>query len=541
MTKEDKLFKAFSEKLFNKYFEFSPMSGSSLGLHEYDGIVNEVSEESIKDQIETLGYMLGELEEIGFDNLNTENKFDYEIARWGLESNLFELKEKQSYRKNPMTYAFMFGDLHSYVSRNYAPFEERIKSAIKIIDKIPQTLKNAETLLDKKIPEIFCKYAKNFSLGYEDFFKSELLNAIKEKIKDESIIADYIKKSAEAVKAFEGFIKFIDSASDADNENYRTGKESFEMMMKIQEHIDISSEDLLKLGETELRRLQSEMKRILKENDFENKLETLEHNHPTEDNLINETNSTLNELIEFIKQNNIVSLPERLNCIVTEMPRYMNFGFAAMGTAGPFEKSDESFYYVNLPDKSWSEEKREQWLTQFNYPTLKLISIHEAYPGHYTHFLNSNANSTKLSNLFMSYSYVEGWAHYTEEMMIEKGYDNGNFKTKIGQLIEALIRCCRYVVSIKIHCENMSIEEAKKFFMENAHMAEVTALQEAERGAFDPGYLNYTLGKIFLKKLKEKYYSKFNGTRTDRDFHDKIVSLGCPTYRIAEKYVLEEV
>ena len=541
MAEEDKLFNSFSEKLFKTYFEFYPMAGSSMGLHEYDGIVNEVSAESIKEQTETFKKLLGELKGIKYEKLSPGNKFDYEIAAWGIESALFELEERKSYNKNPMNYAFMFGDLHYYINRNYAPFDERIKSVIKIIEKIPQTLKNAESLLDNKLPEIFCRFAKNFSLGYENFFKSELLDAIKENMNDESIISDYINKSNEAVKAFDNFIKFVDKASDAGNEDYRTGKEKFERMLKIQEHIDIPVDELKKLGVAELNRLQSEMKKILKENNFEGSIETLEHNHPSEENLIDDTNATLNELIEFIKQNNIVSLPDRLNCIVTEMPKYMNFGFAAMGTAGPFEKSDESFYYVNLPDKSWNEEKREQWMTQFNYPTLKLISIHEAYPGHYTHFLNSNANSTRLSNLFMSYSYVEGWAHYTEEMMIEKGYDKDNFKTKIGQIIEALIRCCRYIVSIGIHCENMSIVEAKKFFMENAYMAEVTALQEAERGAFDPGYLNYTLGKIYLKELKKKYINKFNGTKSDRDFHDKVVSLGCPTYRIAEKYILEEI
>ncbi|MBV6478384.1 MAG: hypothetical protein HGGPFJEG_01138 [Ignavibacteria bacterium] len=541
MKDQDKQFTDFAEKITRKFFEFYPMSASSLGIHEYDGIVNEVSEESIRKQIEEFGRLLEELKKIEFGSLSVKNKFEYEIAKWGIESTLFELTENNSYRKNPMTYAFMFGDLHYYISRNYAPFEERIKSVVKIIDKIPSILKSAETLLDKKLPEIFCRYAKSFSMGYEDFFKSELLNVIKENVNNISLIDDYIEKSDKAVKAFEKFVEFVEKASDIKNEDYRTGKDYFEKMLRIKEHVYIPADELKKLGESELSRLQSEMDKILRENDFEGKIETLEHNHPSEETLIEDTNATLNELTDFIRQNNIVNLPDKLNCIVTEMPRYMNFGFAAMGSAGPYEKSDESFYYVNFPDKTWDDGKREQWMTQFNYPTLKLISIHEAYPGHYTHFLNSNEKSSKLSNLFMSYSYVEGWAHYTEEMMIEKGYDKENFKTKIGQLLEALIRCCRYIVSIGIHCENMTIEEAKNFFMKNAHMAEITALQEAERGAFDPGYLNYTLGKIFLKKLKDKYISKFDGIKTEKDFHDKVVSLGSPTYGIAEKYILEEI
>lgn len=534
-------FKNFSEELFSKYMELYPQSGSSLGLHEYDGKISGTSMQSILNEIASIKNLLRKADNIKYEELTTENKFDYEVSVWGLESDLFELEEMQSYKKNPMHYAFMFSDLHNYISRDYAPFEERIKSVIKIINKIPEALKDAEQLLEKSLPRVLCRYARHFSLGYEDFFQGELLEVIKARVKDEKLISEYISGSKEAVKAFEHYVEFLDKASNAENNSYRTGVEKFERMMKVKEHIDLPYKELKSIGVSELDRLQNEIKKLLKENNFEDKLETLEHNHPTEEGLIKDTEDTLGELIDFIKAKNLVNIPDKLNCIVTEMPKYMNFGFAAMGTAGPFEKSDESFYYVNLPEKDWSEDKREQWMTQFNYPTLKLISIHEAYPGHYTHFLNSNAYSSKLSKLFMSYSYTEGWAHYTEELMIEKGYDSGNFKTKIGQLLEALIRCCRYIVAIGIHCENMTIDEAQKFFLENAYMTETTALQEAERGAFDPGYLNYTLGKIYLKELKINYFKKFGNTKTEREFHDKIISLGAPTYKIAEKYILENV
>lgn len=325
--------------------------------------------------------------------------------------------------------------------------------------------------------------------------------------------------------------------SDTD-ESYRIGKDKFLKMLKIKEHIDLPLEEIKRLGLDELKRLQDELNKVMADNNFTGNLERLEHDHPSEENLISDTKNMLDELVNFIREKNLVDLPEKLNCIVTEMPKYDDFGFAAMGTAGPFEKSDESFYYVNLPDKDWDDKKKEEWMTQFNYPTLKLVSIHEAYPGHYTHFLNSNKNSTKLSKLFMSYSYVEGWAHYTEEMMIEQGYSKEDFKTKIGMLLEALIRCCRYIVAIGIHCENMSIEEAKNFFIKNAYMTETTALNEAERGTFDPGYLNYTLGKIFLKRFRDKYFDKFGAEKTLKDFHNMIVSLGAPTYRIAEAHVL---
>ena len=538
MKNANELFTELSEHIFNKYLEMNPEAGNHLGLHEYDGKMSDNTLKGISEFVNESKLMLKKLSEINFSELSPENKFDYEIAKWGLESSVFEIEIMASHKKNPMHYAFMFGSLHNYISRNYAPFEERLKSVIQIIDKIPETLQTAEQILDKSLPEVLCKYAKQFSKGYENFFKDELLKEIKEKVKDEDLISEYVRKSDLAVQAFAKFVVFLDKASSEENKSYILGREKFEEMMKIKEHIDLPIDQIKKMGLAELDRLQTSMKTLLKENDFEDKLETLEHIHPSDENLISETSDMLTGLVDFIREKDIVDLPEKLNCIVIEMPKYMNFGFAAMGTAGPYEKSDESFYYVNLPDSDWSVEKKEEWMTQFNYPTLKLISIHEAFPGHYTHFLNSNQHSTKLSKLFMSYSYVEGWAHYSEEMMVEEGYSKEDFKIRIGQLIEALIRCCRYLASISVHCENKSIEEVKDFFVKNAYMTETTAMQEAERAAFDPGYLNYTLGKIYLKNFKKKYFAKYNGTKTLKDFHNMIVSMGCPTFRIAEKYAL---
>ncbi|MEP7146386.1 MAG: DUF885 domain-containing protein, partial [bacterium] len=530
----DKIFENFAEKFFNKYLEFNPQKGTYLGLHEYDGKIGGVTQNAFDSQIDVYKDLYTELNSIEPENLSAINKYDHDIAKWALEKELFELEDIKPYKNNPMVYAFAFSGIDDYINREYAPFDDRLRSLISLIKCIPGTLKAAEENLDKSLPEVLCRYAKNFSSNYEDFFNNELLDVIKEKCRDQKLIDEYNIESSEAANAFRKYAEFIDKASSPDNESFRLGKEIFERMLQINEQIDLPVSELKKLGMHELDRLQSELKIVIAENNFEGKLETLEHDHPSEENLISETKNMLDELINFLRVNNIVNLPGKLNCIVKEMPRYSNYGFAAMGTAGPFEKSDESFYYVNMPDKEWDNKKKEKWMTQFNYPTLKLISIHEAYPGHYTHFLNSNQHSTKLSKLFMSYSYIEGWAHYTEEMMIEQGYSKDDFKSKVGMLLEALIRCCRFIAAIGIHCENMTIPEAKDFFIANAHMNEVTAMQEAERGAFDPGYLNYTLGKIYLKRFREKYFAKFKGKKTLRNFHDQVVSLGAPTYKIAE-------
>ena len=170
-------------------------------------------------------------------------------------------------------------------------------------------------------------------------------------------------------------------------------------------------------------------------------------------------------------------------------------------------KATESFYYVTPAEDHWNSQEKEQWLSNFNYDTLKIISIHEVYPGHFVHHLH-NRYGQKLSlvnSVATSYSFTEGWAHYAEEMMLETKYGHLKPRLLLSQLLEALVRNCRYMCSLKMHTEDMALEEATQFFMENAFMTELPARREALRGTFDPGYLNYTLGKLMILKLREDF------------------------------------
>jgi uncharacterized protein (DUF885 family) len=534
----NKHFKNFTNKFFKQYLDLTPDHAVSLGLHEYDGIMEDVSLSGIEKEKVTLELLYKDLQQIEYDKLVVENKFDYDLIEWSIESILFGVNEIAAHKRNPMTYALMFTNMGNYLYRDYAPFEERLKAVMNIMKDIPNVIENAKINLDKSVPEIFCKYAKRFTSGYEDFFKNELMNEIEAKEINKTLVEEYKELCNSTVTAFNDYINFIDEVLIPNsNDDFRLGKEKFEKMLKVKEHIDISIPELKKLGEDELERLETQYAEVTK---GKSNIEKFVDDHPTEDNLIKETDDTLHELVKFINEKNIVNIPDNLNCIVKEMPHYMKVGFAAMATAGPFEKSDESFYFVSLPDKQFNEQKRKEWMTLFNYPTLKLISIHEAFPGHYTHFLNSNLHASKISKLFMSYTYTEGWAHYTEEMMIDEGYGKDDYQIKLAQIIEAIVRCCRYLAAIGLHYDNMTIDEAIELFKNHAKLSPTTATQEAERGAFDPGYLSYTLGKIMLKNLKKDFFAKYNGKHSLKDFHNKIVSLGAPTYKIASKYLLND-
>jgi uncharacterized protein (DUF885 family) len=537
-------FKTFSEKFLNKYFDLNPGTAVYLGLHEYDSQLPDLSQEGIDNAINIFQDFKNELSEINSSELSPKEQYDYDILKWTIDSYLFGSKEILSYKNNPMVYTYAFGSINSIIGKNYAPFETRAKSVIEIMKKVPSVFDNAYKNLDKIVPSVFCKYALGFCTGYINFFEHDLKKAIEdeESIDDDTrseLLNEYHKHVDEALTAFRKYIHFIeDTLMPSSDDSYPLGKDKFLGMLKYDEQIEIPLEELKSMGEKELSALKEKLNDLIIRHDLAGKLDKIEEEHPTEENLISETENTLTELIEFIKEKDLVDFPEQMNCKAIEMPEFMNIGFAAMGTAGPFEDSDESFYYVNLPNKEWDQAQKDEWLSLFNYPTLKLISIHEAFPGHYVHIATSYEKASKIANIFMSYSYLEGWAHYTEEMMIDEGFDIDDPKVRYAQLKEALIRCCRYLVAIGLHTEDMTIDQGTEFFMKNAHMNETTARQEAERGAYDAGYINYTLGKIILKQLKDKYFKEYSGSRTTKDFHNMIISNGAPTFRIAEKYLL---
>ena len=272
-------------------------------------------------------------------------------------------------------------------------------------------------------------------------------------------------------------------------------------------------------------------------------------NHPAAAGLIPDTREMLEDIRQSLLDYDIISLPRNPangrddRCQVVETPAYMRYAFAAMDSAGALEtRATESFYYVTPVEEHWTAEQAEEWLSKFDYNTLRIISIHEVYPGHFVHNLHNRYGRPLplINRAATSYAFSEGWAHYAEQMMLETEYGKGRPELLLTQLLEALVRNCRYVCSVAMHTGDMTVEEATRFFMENSYMAEHPSRREALRGTFDPGYLNYTLGKLMILKLREDYRRERNGGYSLKGFHDRLLSYGAPPLPLLRTAMLEE-
>ena len=214
-----------------------------------------------------------------------------------------------------------------------------------------------------------------------------------------------------------------------------------------------------------------------------------------------------------------------------------------MWTPGPFEtKPSRAYYYLTDADRSWPAERQEEHLRYFNFPILWHISIHEVYPGHFLHFqhLRNVDSKVRKSVFFGPASFIEGWAHYCEQMMVEAGFRRQEPEIKLGQLAEALVRLARFVVCIRLHCEDMSVEQGMRFFRDEAFLEEGTARREAERGTFDPTYLVYSLGKLMMLKLRRDYKEEQGAKYSLRAFHDAVLSQGCAPFSAMRRLLLSD-
>jgi uncharacterized protein (DUF885 family) len=195
-----------------------------------------------------------------------------------------------------------------------------------------------------------------------------------------------------------------------------------------------------------------------------------------------------------------------------------------------------SVYYIAPPDPTWSKAEQDAYIP--GKSSLLFTSAHEVWPGHFVQFLHANRSPFKFGQLFVGYAYAEGWAHYTEEMMWEAGLGNGDAGTHIGQLGEALLRNVRFLCAIGMHTQGMSVASCETMFREQAYQDPGGARQQAARGTYDPAYINYTLGKLMIRKLRADWTANHGGRTAWREFHDRFLSYGGPPIPLVREQML---
>ncbi len=529
----DTAFQELSQRLIKEHWDFYPTAGSRIGRHEYDGQLPDLSPSQNKRREEELRRGLSELRALGAIGLDETGRLSYRIMELFLRRELFIFNDLKPLENNPMRHTGYL-NVSGYIRRDYAPLEDRIRSATSAMKQAPDFLEVLDQALSDRISSHVVDMSVESYSGMARFYRVDLADAATG-VTDPEIVTEFNQARETAAVALDSFVERLKSRGVSGPDGFAIGAELYSGMLATGEGLDAPLSRIAAIGqanlEDNLARIKELAQSIAPGRSVSEIVEEIGRNHPQAQQLIPETRGMLEDIRQSLIDLDVITVPSEDRCQVIETPTYMRYAFAAMDSAGALEtRATESFYYVTPVEDDWTDKQAEEWLSNFNYDTLKIISVHEVYPGHFVHHLhNRYGRELPLVNrVATAYSFTEGWAHYTEQMILEAGYGEGQPKLLLTQLLEALVRNCRYMCSLRMHTEGMTLDEATKFFMENAYMAELPARREALRGTFDPGYLNYTLGKLMILKLREDYQREQGGAYNLKEFHDRLLSFGGP-------------
>ncbi len=537
-------FNGMVDEYFNAYFHFHPTEGTYAGLHQYDSLLEDYSQ---KSRDEEMSFLLEAKQGAGYAHtelLNEEQRIDLKLISNAINARILELQEIRMWQKNPDIYSSTgSSSVYLLMSRNFAPPAERLKSVIAREKQIVGNLRDAKLNL-KNPPRVYTEVALEQLPGIISFFQKDVPEAFKS-VTDAQLRAQFKDANGQVITELERYQNFLkQDLLPISKGDYRLGPELYRKKLLYDDMVEIPLDRLLQIGYDDLHKNQAELKRVAAQIDPaktpEQVLAALELDHPRPDQLLQSFRDTFNSLTGFIQTKKIITIPSEIRPIVQETPPFARaLSSASMETPGPYDTNvTEAFFNVTLPEPSWTAEKTRSWMEGFNHGTIISTAIHEAYPGHYEQFLWAKQYPSKTRKLIGCGTSIEGWAHYTEQMMLDEGYGNGDPKLRIGQLQDALLRDARYIVGIEMHTGKMTMAQGTDFFVKQGRQTPAVAEREAKRGTSDPTYLVYTLGKLQIMKLRADYKQKVGSSFTLQQFHDEFMKQGMPPIPIVRRIML---
>lgn len=529
---------AYVDQFLKDYFDANPQFGAYQGKHEYDGKLADWSEEGLKKEIERLKSERVKASEFKDADLDDRQRFerDYLIAQ--IDKDIYWRETADQPHTNPYWYADSI-DPDMYVSRPYAPLEQRIKAYTIYAKNVPTALAQIKSNMKLPMAKNLARIGSQTIGGLADFYEKDVVKVFAP-VKDEQSQKEFKEANDAAVKSVREFKTWIDEREKTGNDNFALGADKFKAMLKQTEGVDIDLAQIEEIGKKDLQRNLDAMKTECdKYAPGKTLIECSDQasTHKAEGkDVVTAATAQLGDLRKFIQDKDIVSMPGTEEAKVGLAPPYKAWNFAYINIPGPYETGLPSVYYVAPPDPTWDKKKQEEYIP--GKGSLLFTSVHEVYPGHFVQFLHANRAKSKFGQVFVGYAFAEGWAHYCEEMMYDEGLGAGDAELHIGQLQEALLRDVRFLSAIGMHTKGMSVGESKKMFIEQGLRSEGEADQQSARGTFDPAYLNYTMGKLMIMKLRDDWCATRGGKTAWKQFHDQFLSYGGPPIPLVRKAMM---
>ena len=538
----DKLTASF----IKSYLDAQPFFAAQSGRHEYDGQLSDLSNHGLRREIARLHDERNQIAGVDPKTLQPRERFDREYLLAVVDKDLFWLEKAKFPFSNPGWYIDKI-DPDMYLNRNYAPLDVRMKAYIKYARGIPKMANDIKANLQSPLPKTYVELGIAQYGGLAEFYTKNV-TPVFASVSDPDLQKQLSDADTAAAQAMDALKQFLVEERKKATDKFALGTDLYAQMINDTERVDVSVDQIEAAGRADLERntaaLKAECDTYAPKVSLQQCTAKMSAHKP-KNGAVEAARTQLVMLKDFVVKNNVVSIPSTDDALVAEAPPYNRSNAAFIQVPGPYDHGVASVYNIAPPDPKWS--KAEQAAYVPSEPSLLFTSVHEVWPGHFLQFLHSNANPSKLEALWVGYAYAEGWAHYCEEMMYERGLGKGDQETHIGQLTDALLRDVRLLSSIGLHTHGMTVAQSEKMFREQAFQDPGNARQQAARGTYDPAYLNYTLGKLMIRKLRADWVAKHAAAGSAapadeqalwHDFHDAFLSYGGPPIPLLRKEMM---
>ena len=523
--------------------EVLPTTAAFDGVHTHDDLLEDYSRSAIDTLLRDLGAFGRRLGAIGADTLTPTQRLERPVVDAHIRAKIHEFEQLRHWERSPQVYVETLAlSLAGQSLFAYAPPEERARRVVSKLRQAPRMLQQARDNV-KEPAGIFVKNALETLRGVESFITRDLPRAFSS-VDDLHVLGDLADASTAAEHAIAEYSAYLENeVAPKTKGTFRLGKARLEAKLALEEGLRFDTDVLLTIALRELNTLQEEFKALAgaKGKDPLAEWKKIKQQHPPVGQLVATASSQLVELAAFIRKHKLLTIPDGDPPVVGPTPQFYRWTNASLWTPGPFEaRVLRTYYYLTDADPSWPVEKQNEHLRDFSEAALWSVSMHEVYPGHFLHFqhLKRAESSLRKSIAFAAMSTVEGWAHYSEHLMVEQGFGKKTPAIRLGQLAEALIRMCRLIVGLRLHAEDLSVEQGVRIFRDEAYLEESSARREAERGTFDPGYVVYALGKLMLLRLRADVQARDGDRFSLRAFHDEFLGNGLVPFTLHRALML---
>jgi hypothetical protein len=469
-----------------------------VGLHQYDGRVQDLSPDGVRAGLASLG------------GPPLDDSLDDAYVAAHEHAFRVELGELELHRANPV-YHIAELDLSCY-DREYAPAEQRAEARRRHLALWPDVVDAAVAAMDR--------------------VNAPVAEALLPAVRGLAAVVDPSDPLAErALAAHARLVAHIERAAAEGDPDASLGAANLALLLSSSQATEVDLGRLEDIADAERDRLRAMLagacERLAPGRPVEQVVAELAADHPDSDGVIAEAQAVTEEAIAFTRERELVPDLDG-ECLVAPAPPSRRWALAMMSWAAPYERDAPSRYYITPPDPSWPREDQEQWLEVFSRSSLPAITVHEVAPGHFAHGRYLRRVKGDVRRTLHSTAFIEGWAHYTEELCVEEGFRAGDPRFVVGVAVEALQRVTRLAVSLGLHSGSMSVQDAVERFQTDAFIRGSAARAEATRATFDPTYGRYTWGKLEILRLREQARAAWGSRYSHQRFHTALLELGSP-------------